>query len=88
MARAAFRAIKVSSGEEMPVLGQGTWGWAEDTRRREVEIASLRLALDLGMMLVDTAVMHADGAAEELVGEAIAGTRGCARRAKPSFTQR
>jgi len=48
---------------------------AEDVRRRASEIAALRLGIDLGMTLIDTAEMYADGAAEVLVGEAIAGRR-------------
>jgi diketogulonate reductase-like aldo/keto reductase len=59
----------------VPVLGQGTWGFAENPRSRKSEIAALRLGLDLGMTLVDTAKMYADGAAEALIGEAIAGRR-------------
>jgi diketogulonate reductase-like aldo/keto reductase len=59
----------------MPVLGQGTWGMAEDARRRSEEIAALRLGIDLGMTLIDTAEMYASGGAESLVGEAIAGRR-------------
>jgi diketogulonate reductase-like aldo/keto reductase len=62
-------------GEPVPVLGQGTWYFAEDRSRRAQEIAALRLGLDLGMTLIDTAEMYADGGAEELVGEAIAGRR-------------
>jgi diketogulonate reductase-like aldo/keto reductase len=53
------------------VLGQGTWHFAEDGARRDQEIAALRRGLDLGMSVIDTAEMYADGAAEELVGEAI-----------------
>src|SRR5438270_5877416 len=75
MSAAAIRTIKLPSGESMPVLGHGTWGMAEDTRRRADEIAALRLGLDLGMTLIDTAEMYADGAAEKLVAEAIAGRR-------------
>jgi diketogulonate reductase-like aldo/keto reductase len=59
----------------VPVLGQGTWHIAEDPQRRADEIAALRLGLDLGMTLIDTAEMYADGATELLVGEAIAGRR-------------
>jgi diketogulonate reductase-like aldo/keto reductase len=55
----------------IPVLGQGTWMMG-DTSRRKAEIAALRLGLDLGMTLIDTAEMYGEGAAEELVGEAIA----------------
>jgi diketogulonate reductase-like aldo/keto reductase len=63
------------SGEAIPTLGQGTWGMAEDARHRKDEVAALRVGFDLGMTLVDTAEMYADGGAEALVGEAIAGRR-------------
>lgn len=71
----AIRSTKLPSGEEVPVLGLGTWHLAEGRRRRQDEIKALRLGLDLGMNLIDTAEMYADGEAEELVGEAIAGRR-------------
>jgi diketogulonate reductase-like aldo/keto reductase len=48
---------------------------AEDPRKRQEEISALRVGLDLGLTLIDTAEMYADGGAEELVGEAIAGRR-------------
>jgi diketogulonate reductase-like aldo/keto reductase len=48
---------------------------AEHARHRKEEIAALRFGLDLGMSLIDTAEMYADGGAEELVGEAISGRR-------------
>jgi diketogulonate reductase-like aldo/keto reductase len=63
------------SGELVPVLGMGTWHLAERRSRRDDEIKALRLGLDLGMTLIDTAEIYADGAAEELTGEAIAGRR-------------
>ncbi len=59
----------------MPVLGLGTWYMAEDARRRDDELKALRLGLDLGMTLIDTAEMYGDGDAEQLVGEAIRGRR-------------
>jgi diketogulonate reductase-like aldo/keto reductase len=68
-------STRLPSGEAMPSLGQGTWGMAEDARRRKEEVAALRLGIDLGMTLIDTAEMYADGGAEVLVGEAIAGRR-------------
>lgn len=71
----AVRMTALPSGEKNPVLGQGTWRMAEQAVTRKQEIAALRLGLDLGMTLVDTAEMYADGGAEELVGEAIAGRR-------------
>jgi len=57
------------------VLGQGTWRVGENRGRRQNEIAALRLGLDLGLSLIDTAEMYGEGAAEELIGEAIAGRR-------------
>ena len=71
----AVRTTRLPSGEGIPALGQGTWGMAEDARRQKDEVAALRLGLDLGMTLIDTAEMYADGGAEALVGEAIAGRR-------------
>src|SRR3954463_13267322 len=67
----AIRSTQLPSGEDVPVLGQGTWYMAEDARRRKEEIAALRTGIDLGMTLIDTAEMYTDGQAEELVGEAI-----------------
>lgn len=67
--------VSLPSGEQIGVLGQGTWFFAEDAARHDDEVAALRLGLDLGMTLIDTAEMYADGAAEALVGEAIAGRR-------------
>lgn len=61
--------------EPMPRLGQGTWGMGETAGSRNAEVAALRLGLDLGMTLIDTAEMYADGVAEEVAGEAIAGRR-------------
>ncbi|MBW8797871.1 MAG: aldo/keto reductase [Streptomyces sp.] len=69
------RTITLPSGEEIAALGQGTWYLGEDPARREQEIAALRLGVDLGMTVVDTAEMYGDGAAEELVGEALRGRR-------------
>src|ERR1700726_1122787 len=71
----AFRKIMLPSGEEIPVLGQGTWHMAEDPRRRADEIAAVRLGIELGMTLIDTAEMYGDGGAEEVVAEAISGQR-------------
>jgi diketogulonate reductase-like aldo/keto reductase len=70
-----MRKTKLPSGLAVPVLGQGTWYMGDEAHRRADEIASLRLGLDLGMTLIDTAEMYGDGASEKLVGEAIAGRR-------------
>ena len=71
----SVETLALPSGREIPVLGQGTRGMAEDRKRRAQEIEALRLGLDLGMTLIDTAEMYGEGAAEELVGEAIAERR-------------
>lgn len=71
----ALRTLPLPSGRSIPVLGQGTWLMGDDVTKRGVEIAALRLGLDLGMSLIDTAEMYGEGAAEELVGDAIADRR-------------
>jgi diketogulonate reductase-like aldo/keto reductase len=71
MSTRVMPSTHLPSGEVVPKLGQGTWHMAEDRRRREEEIAALRLGLDLGMTVIDTAEMYAEGDAELLVGEAI-----------------
>jgi diketogulonate reductase-like aldo/keto reductase len=75
MAVATLPQVELPSGETMPVLGQGTWHLGQGRHPRSVEIEALREGIELGMTLVDTAEMYGDGAAEELVGEAIAGRR-------------
>ncbi|MER8694338.1 aldo/keto reductase [Mesorhizobium opportunistum] len=69
------RTTTLPSGEAIAVLGQGTWKMGEDIRRRGDEVAALKLGLDLGVTLIDTAEMYASGGAEEVVAEAIAGRR-------------
>jgi diketogulonate reductase-like aldo/keto reductase len=58
---------------DVAVIGQGTWNIEKDPRATAV--AALRRGLDLGMTHIDTAEMYGSGAAEQLVGEAIAGRR-------------
>ncbi|MFL4992408.1 MAG: aldo/keto reductase [Microvirga sp.] len=67
--------VTLPSGETVPALGQGTWQMAETASRRKQEIEALRLGVELGMTLVDTAEMYGEGASEELVAEAIVGER-------------
>jgi diketogulonate reductase-like aldo/keto reductase len=67
--------VTLPSGETVPALGQGTWQMAETASRRKQEIEALRLGVELGMTLVDTAEMYGEGAAEELVAEALVGER-------------
>ena len=68
-------AFRLPSGEPVARLGQGTWQIAENRARYAGELAALRLGLDLGLALIDTAEMYGGGRSEELVAEAIAGRR-------------
>ncbi len=67
--------VELPSGARVPALGQGTWHMAEEPSRRKSEVAALQHGIELGLTLIDTAEMYADGESEELVGEAIAGRR-------------
>ncbi|ECV0060559.1 aldo/keto reductase [Salmonella enterica] len=59
----------------LPAIGQGTWYMGERADQRQREVSALRAGLDLGLRLIDTAEMYADGGAEKVVGEALAGRR-------------
>src|SRR5262245_41309045 len=71
----AVPTINLPSGDAIPVIGLGTWMMGESSRQKEDEVAALRLGLDLGMNLIDTAEMYARGGSERVVAEAIAGRR-------------
>jgi diketogulonate reductase-like aldo/keto reductase len=68
-------AITLPSREIVPALGQGTWNMGERANRAAEEAAALRAGIDLGMTLIDTAEMYANGGSEEVVADAIAGRR-------------
>ena len=70
-----MKTVTLPCGQTVPALGQGTWKMGERRDRRASEIAALRAGIEVGMTLIDTAEMYGDGAAETLVGEAIAGER-------------
>ena len=67
--------VTFADGTRVPALGLGTWRMGERGGSRAGEVAALRRGFDLGHTLVDTAEMYADGGAEEVVGQAIAGRR-------------
>lgn len=73
--RVTIQTLPPPYAEPYPVLGLGTWRMGEAASRRTEEVAALRLGLDLGLTLIDTAEMYADGEAETIVSEAIAGRR-------------
>ncbi|MEE9986144.1 aldo/keto reductase [Agrobacterium pusense] len=67
--------VALRSGKEVPALGLGTWNMGETRSSAEQEVESIRRAIDLGMTLIDTAEMYADGRSEEIVGRAIVNHR-------------
>lgn len=70
-----MKTVALPSGERVPALGQGTWNMGDAAAARKEEIAALRLGIERGLGLIDTAEMYGDGRSESLVGEAIAGLR-------------
>ena len=67
--------VTLPSGERVPALGQGTWHMGETRRRMEEEAAAVKLGIELGMTLIDTAEMYGNGGAEEMVASAAEGLR-------------
>ncbi len=67
--------LTLPSGRNIPALGIGTWNMGESHAEEAQEVASIRKAVELGMTVVDTAEMYADGRSEEIVGKAIADLR-------------
>jgi len=70
-----MKMVGLPAGEEVPAFGIGTWRMGDDARTRAEEIATLRLALELGARLIDTAEMYGEGRAESLIVEAIGDRR-------------
>ncbi len=70
-----MKMVRLPAGEEIPAFGIGTWRMGEKRSLREREIAAIKLGVDLGVRLIDTAEMYGEGVAESLVAEAIAGRR-------------
>jgi diketogulonate reductase-like aldo/keto reductase len=73
-----MKTVRLPDGPEergVPVLGQGTWRMGEKKTAHADEVAALRLGIDLGMTLIDTAEMYGEGDAEKVVADAIEGQR-------------
>ena len=71
----ALPKTTLPDGEQVPAYGLGTWHMGEDRRRMADEIAAVKLSVELGMTLIDTAEMYGNGAAEEIVAAATPGMR-------------
>ncbi|MNJ09602.1 putative oxidoreductase [compost metagenome] len=69
-----MRTVKLAD-RQVPAIGQGTWYMGEDPSQRSREVAALQQGIERGLTLIDTAEMYAEGGAEQVVGQAIAGRR-------------
>jgi diketogulonate reductase-like aldo/keto reductase len=70
-----MRTVTLPTGEAVPALGLGTWYMGDRGSDHKAEADALRLGLDLGMTLIDSAEMYASGGAERVVGDALTGRR-------------
>ena len=70
-----MKTVTLPCGERVPAFGLGGWNIGDNAATRAEEIATLRLGLDSGARLIDTAEMYGDGRSEQLIAEAIAGRR-------------
>jgi len=69
------KQVLFPDGHSVPAIGQGTWYMGERNSDTVSEARALQYGLDLGLSLIDTAEMYADGGAEKVVGQAIRGRR-------------
>ena len=69
------RNVILRDGGQVNTIGQGTWRMGEKHSEKSKEVKALRLGIDLGMTLIDTAEMYGSGGAEEITGEAVRGIR-------------
>lgn len=67
----AKNRILLPDGSSMSKLGQGTWQMGEDDEKLQREVDGLKHGIEIGIDLIDTAEMYADGKAENIVGNAI-----------------
>src|SRR4030095_3537501 len=70
-----MKTVSLADGTHVPVLGQGTWRMGENKSAHADEVAALRLGIELGMTLIDTAEMYGEGGAEKVVADGIVGQR-------------
>jgi aldehyde reductase len=74
-AATAIPTIALPDGARVPALGLGTWTMGEHRGRTRREVAALVTGIELGLRLIDTAEMYAEGGAEKIVAQAIAARR-------------
>jgi diketogulonate reductase-like aldo/keto reductase len=66
------RMVSWKTSPLLPALGLGTWHLGESTRHRAAEVRAVRLAIEMGYRLFDTAEMYGEGGAEQVLGQAVA----------------
>jgi len=66
-----MKSIRLPQGETLPALGLGTWRMGESAGSRSAEVAAIRLAVEIGYRVFDTAEMYGEGRAEQLLGQAL-----------------
>jgi diketogulonate reductase-like aldo/keto reductase len=64
--------VAFQNGQSWPALGLGTWRLGESAHEHAAEVAAVRLAIELGIRVIDTAEMYGEGGAEQVVGRALA----------------
>ena len=63
--------VTFADGIRWPAIGLGTWRFGESTAQRAREVAVIRLALEIGYRVFDTAEMYGEGGAETVLGQAL-----------------
>jgi len=63
-----MRTVTLKTGERVPVLGLGTWHMGERRSERAAEVRAIKLGLELGLSLIDTAEMYGEGVAQRRSG--------------------
>ena len=67
--------IRFPNGTVVPPIGQGSWHLGQGRRPAESEAEAMRVGIDLGLTLIDTAEMYGEGRSERHIGRAVAGRR-------------
>ena len=67
-----MNTVALPDGTILPAIGLGTWKMGESARTRAAEVAAVRLAIEIGYRVIDSAEMYGEGGAEEVVGQAVA----------------
>ena len=66
-----MNTIRLPQGETLPSIGLGTWRMGESASSRRAEVAAIRLAVEIGYRVFDTAEMYGEGRAEQVLGQAL-----------------